>query len=184
MRWQQRQEYVPGTTSRASIASLYSMKPKPFMSLISVISPVPWVLKWFSTSALVATVHAVQSANSVELSEGPQAQAPAPTAVDQCQGGCITMQGCATGQSATETRRRCGAEVEERIREQGPATSTSALPGHGMQRPRVLSCARVGARAGNERGVYGRPYSGELKEAYRCAGGCQGRGAVQREYVR
>lgn len=72
MRWQQRQEYVPGTTSRASIASLYSMKPKPFMSLISVISPVPWVLKWFSTSALVATVHAVQSANSVELSEGPQ----------------------------------------------------------------------------------------------------------------
>ena len=32
---------LPGTTSRASIASLYSMKPKPFMSLISVISPVP-----------------------------------------------------------------------------------------------------------------------------------------------
>jgi len=30
-----------GTTSRASMASLYSMKPKPFMSLISVISPVP-----------------------------------------------------------------------------------------------------------------------------------------------
>ena len=44
----------PGTTSRASMASLYSMKPKPFMSLISMISPVPWVLKWFSTSALVA----------------------------------------------------------------------------------------------------------------------------------
>lgn len=58
--------YVPGTTSRASIASLYSMKPKPFMSLISVISPVPWVLKWFSTSALVATVHAVQLAISVD----------------------------------------------------------------------------------------------------------------------
>lgn len=181
MRWQQRQEYVPGTTSRASIASLYSMKPKPFMSLISVISPVPWVLKWFSTSALVATVHAVQSANSVELSERPsKAQAPAPTAVDQRQGDCITMQGCATGQSATETRRRCGAEVEERIGEQGPATSTSALPGHGMQRPRVLLCVRVGAKAGKERGGCGRPYSGELKEAYRCAGGCQGRGAVQR----
>ena len=45
---------IPGTTSRASIASLYSMNPKPFMSLISVISPVPWVLKWASTSALVA----------------------------------------------------------------------------------------------------------------------------------
>ena len=36
-----RHENSPGTTSRASIASLYSMKPKPFMSLISVISPVP-----------------------------------------------------------------------------------------------------------------------------------------------
>lgn len=64
---------LPGTTSRASMASLYSMKPKPFLqiklasdqalrrerglayiNLISVISPVPWVLKWFSTSALVA----------------------------------------------------------------------------------------------------------------------------------
>ena len=45
----------PGTTSRASIASLYSINPKPFMSLISVISPVPWVLKWASTSAFVAT---------------------------------------------------------------------------------------------------------------------------------
>jgi hypothetical protein len=43
-----------GTTSRASIASLYSMKPNPFMSLISVISPVPWLAKWASTSALVA----------------------------------------------------------------------------------------------------------------------------------
>lgn len=47
-------EDSPGTTSRASKASLYSMKPKPFMSLISVISPVPWVAKWASTSALVA----------------------------------------------------------------------------------------------------------------------------------
>jgi hypothetical protein len=36
------------------MASLYSMKPKPFMSLISVISPVPWVAKCASTSALVA----------------------------------------------------------------------------------------------------------------------------------
>ena len=46
---------IPGTTSRASIESLYSMKPKPFMSLTSVISPVPWVEKWFSISALVTT---------------------------------------------------------------------------------------------------------------------------------
>lgn len=45
---------LPGTTSRASMASLYSMKPKPFMSLISVMSPVPWDAKWASTSALVA----------------------------------------------------------------------------------------------------------------------------------
>ena len=45
---------LPGTTSRASMASLYSMKPKPFISLISVISPVPWVAKCASTSALVA----------------------------------------------------------------------------------------------------------------------------------
>ena len=51
------------------MASLYSIKPNPFISLISVISPVPWVLKWFSTSALVATVHGVQSANSEEVSE-------------------------------------------------------------------------------------------------------------------
>lgn len=36
---------LPGTTSLASMASLYSMNPKPFMSLISVISPVPWVEK-------------------------------------------------------------------------------------------------------------------------------------------
>jgi len=163
MRWQQRQEYVPGTTSRASIASLYSMKPKPFMSLISVISPVPWVLKWFSTSALVATVHAVQSANSVELSEGPRTQAPAPTAVDQCQGGlwaCITVQGCATGQSATETRRRWDAEVNERIREeQGPATSTSALPGHACPVVR----ARVREPGQGVRG--GRPWFGRAQRS-------------------
>jgi hypothetical protein len=36
------------------MASSYSMKPKPFMSLISLIVPVPWVAKWASTSALVA----------------------------------------------------------------------------------------------------------------------------------
>jgi hypothetical protein len=128
------------------MASLYSMKPKPFISLISVISPVPWVLKWFSTSALVATVHAVQSANAVELSESPQAQAPAPTAVDQGQGiACITMQGCATGQSATETRRRCSAEAGKRNREPWPATSTSALP-------RRACSARVSCRAHGSRG--------------------------------
>lgn len=51
---------LPGTTSRASIASLYSMKPKPFMSLISVISPVPWVAKCCSTSALVTAPVASQ----------------------------------------------------------------------------------------------------------------------------
>lgn len=49
------EQSIPGTTSRASMASLYSMKPKPFINLISVISPVPWVEKWPSTSALVAT---------------------------------------------------------------------------------------------------------------------------------
>lgn len=32
---------LPGTTSRASMASSYSMKPKPFISLISVILPDP-----------------------------------------------------------------------------------------------------------------------------------------------
>lgn len=52
---------IPGTTSRASIASLYSMNPNPFMSLISVISPVPCVLKWASTSALVAVVDQQES---------------------------------------------------------------------------------------------------------------------------
>lgn len=36
------------------MASLYSMNPKPFINLISVISPVPCVWKWPSTSALVA----------------------------------------------------------------------------------------------------------------------------------
>lgn len=44
---------LPGTTSRASMASSYSMKPKPFISLMSVILPDPWVLKWSSTSCLV-----------------------------------------------------------------------------------------------------------------------------------
>jgi hypothetical protein len=44
---------LPGTTSLASIASSYSMKPKPFMSLISVIFPEPWLLKCSSTSCLV-----------------------------------------------------------------------------------------------------------------------------------
>lgn len=37
------------------MASLYSMKPNPLMSLISVISPVPWVAKCASMSALVAS---------------------------------------------------------------------------------------------------------------------------------
>ena len=43
------------------MSSSYSMKPKPFMSLISVISPVPWVAKWPSTSALVAVGTGVAS---------------------------------------------------------------------------------------------------------------------------
>jgi hypothetical protein len=42
--------------SRASIASSYSMKPNPFMSLISVILPVPCVLKCSSISCLVAKI--------------------------------------------------------------------------------------------------------------------------------
>lgn len=43
-----------GTISLASSASSYSMKPKPFISLISVILPVPWLLKWSSMSCFVA----------------------------------------------------------------------------------------------------------------------------------
>jgi hypothetical protein len=43
-----------GTTSRASMGSLYSMKPKPFISFTSVMSPVPCFAKWASMSALVA----------------------------------------------------------------------------------------------------------------------------------
>ena len=34
-------DHLPGTTSRASMGSSYSTKPKPFMSLISVMLPVP-----------------------------------------------------------------------------------------------------------------------------------------------
>ena len=49
----------------------------------------------------------------------------------------------------------------------------------------VLSCARVWEPGqGMEERCVWKPFSGELKEAYRCAGGCQGRGAVQRGYVR
>lgn len=48
---------LPGTTSRASMASSYSMKPKPFISLISVILPDPWVLKCSSISCLVTAGH-------------------------------------------------------------------------------------------------------------------------------
>lgn len=57
---------IPGTTSRASIASLYSMKPNPFMSLISVISPVPCDLKWVSTSALVADFRSLVSSITLQ----------------------------------------------------------------------------------------------------------------------
>ena len=51
--------YLPGTTSLASKGSSYSTNPKPFISLISVIFPVP-SLKWFWMSSLV-TVEAVVS---------------------------------------------------------------------------------------------------------------------------
>jgi len=44
---------LPGTTSLASIMSSYSMKPKPFMSLISLMVPAPWLEKCSSTSCLV-----------------------------------------------------------------------------------------------------------------------------------
>jgi hypothetical protein len=43
----------PGTTSFASIGSSYSMKPKPFISLTSVIFPEPWERKCSSISCLV-----------------------------------------------------------------------------------------------------------------------------------
>jgi hypothetical protein len=92
------------------MASLYSIKPNPFISLISVISPVPWVLKWFSTSALVATVHGVQSANSEEVSEcRPSSPGSSSEVMDQCQGDWVQANAGlrATGQSQTETRRRC-----------------------------------------------------------------------------
>ena len=43
---------IPGTTSLASMASPYSMKPNPFMSFTSVMVPVP-SLKCAMTSSLV-----------------------------------------------------------------------------------------------------------------------------------
>ena len=46
------------------------MKPKPFMSLTSMISPVPWELKWFSMSALVAACPKPGTV-SQEKSQGP-----------------------------------------------------------------------------------------------------------------
>ena len=52
------------------MASLYSMNPKPFMSLISVISPVPWVAKWVSTSALVAVGRASVGRHPEAIVEG------------------------------------------------------------------------------------------------------------------
>lgn len=68
---------LPGTTSRASRASSYSMKPKPFMSLISTILPVPCLLKWASMSALVASAgvsHVIQ--NSRMASREPALKRP------------------------------------------------------------------------------------------------------------
>jgi len=76
---------IPGTTSRASIASLYSMNPKPFMSLISVISPVPWVLKCDSTSALVA-IDGCQSDFNVAVE--PSRVHCSDDATYHCEGGC------------------------------------------------------------------------------------------------
>jgi hypothetical protein len=47
--------HIPGTTSRASISSSYSMNPKPFISLTSLMVPLPCWAKCASTSAFVAT---------------------------------------------------------------------------------------------------------------------------------
>jgi hypothetical protein len=131
------------------MASLYSIKPNPFISLISVISPVPWVLKWFSTSALVATVHGVQSANSEEVSEcRPSSPGSSSEVMDQCQGGCVQENAGlrATGQSQTETRRRCAEMGGEGIARR-EASHIHVHDFLGMQRQRVLSCAMV-ANAG------------------------------------
>jgi hypothetical protein len=63
------------------------------------------------------------------------------------------------------------------MRGQKPAMSTSTVPGHAAPACPVV---REGARAGKEREVdWVNAISGELKEAYHCAGGCQGRGAVK-----
>lgn len=53
--------------------------------------------------------------------------------------------------------------------------STSTHPGHATPACPVV---RDGAAVGGE--VRCKAISGELKEAYRCAGGCQGRGAVKK----
>lgn len=52
--------------------------------------------------------------------------------------------------------------------------STSTHPGHATP---ACAVVRDGADAGEEERC--KAISGELKEAYRCAGGCQGRGAVK-----
>jgi hypothetical protein len=72
----------PGTISRASIASSYSMKPNPFMSLISVILPVPCVLKWSSISCLVAKIRRRERV-SLDQSSGATGDTAGPPSRDR-----------------------------------------------------------------------------------------------------
>lgn len=81
---------LPGTTSRASMGSLYSMKPKPFISFTSVISPVPWVAKWASISALVAVPKQKQSVSGRAMAGDKKAGW---VDMDLCEGGCPSRGG-------------------------------------------------------------------------------------------
>jgi hypothetical protein len=73
------------------MASLYSIKPNPFINLISVISPVPWVLKWASTSALVAIdarQYDIVAIASLSLYDAREEVWFASSDTDHCGGGC------------------------------------------------------------------------------------------------
>jgi hypothetical protein len=115
------------------------------------------------------------------VSAGHRARAPAPTVMDQCQGDSVHANAVlrATGQSQTETRRRCAEMGDEGIREVRPAISTST---------NSWACsASVSCRARwcqGRGGVEAKAISEELIEAYHCAGGCRGRGAVQEDVRR
>ena len=96
--------------------------------------------------------YAVQSANSVELSEGPRAQAPAPTAVDQCQGDSVHASQCRVARQV-RVRQERGADAVQKWRK-GSEKQGQPRPHPrflGMQCPVVRAC--VGARAGNGREV-------------------------------